>query len=256
MALGNLDEEAFQLLYGRWDPLAPGQVADLLSSASVRWYIVGGLAARVGAPPRHHEDTDVAVRADDLGRLRKAMADWHLWEASSGALRPLLPGVALSEGCQQLWARRNAREPWQLDLPLDRSGDEWVFKRDARVRVPWERALQTVDGIPYLRPEIALLHKAHHDRPKDREDLAAAQLDTDARGWLARTLEMLGHRSWAQLVRAGQRRDLRSLPDNPIQRPTCERQADRLRTPTFLAAGRRLLPRSRRGRTITARPMC
>ena len=143
------------------------------------------------------------------------MADWHLWEASSGALRPLLPGVALSEGCQQLWARRNAREPWQLDLPLDRSGDEWVFKRDARVRVPWERALQTVDGIPYLRPEIALLHKAHHDRPKDREDLAAAQLDTDARDWLARTLEMLGHHSWAQPVRAGQTPGLTVTPGPP-----------------------------------------
>jgi hypothetical protein len=34
------------------------------------------------------------------------------------------------------------------------------------------------------------------------------------------------------------------------------RQADPLRIPTFLPAGRRLLPRSRRGRTITARPMC
>jgi hypothetical protein len=201
VALGKLDEDAFQLLYGRWDPLEPSQVADLLSSAPVRWYVAGGRAARVGAQPRHHDDTDVAVRADDLGQLRTVLADWHLWEAVSGALRPLLPGVALATGCQQLWARRNAREPWRLDLLLDRSGDEWVFKRDARVRVPWERVLQTVDGISYLRPEIALLHKAHLDRAKDREDLAAAQLDAGARDWLVRTLEMLGHHSWAQLVR-------------------------------------------------------
>lgn len=199
-ALNDLDEEAFQLLYGRWDPLEPNEVAELFSGASLRWYVVGGRAARVGAPARHHEDTDIAVRAEDLDQLRQALADWHLWEANSGSLRPLLPRVVITEGCQQLWARRNAREPWQIDLLLDRSGDEWVFKRDERIRVPWQRALQTVDGISYLRPEIALLHKAHLNRPKDREDLAVAQLDAVARAWLARTLEQLGHHSWAQLV--------------------------------------------------------
>ncbi len=74
-ALKDLDEEAFQLLYGRWDPLEPDQVADLFSEASLRWYVAGGRAARVGAPARHHEDTDVAVRADDFDQLRQALAD-------------------------------------------------------------------------------------------------------------------------------------------------------------------------------------
>ena len=200
-AINELGEEAFQLLYGCWNPLEPQQVADLLSPSSVRWWIGGGRAARVGAPARHHEDTDVMVRADDLDELRNVLAGWHLWEANSGTLRPLLPGMPLTEGCEQLWARHNAQKPWQLDPLLDRSGDEWVFKRDARVHVPWQRALHTVDGIPYLRPEIALLHKAHLDRPKDNADLAAAHLDPDSRAWLAQTLDMLGHHSWAQLVR-------------------------------------------------------
>lgn len=99
-----------------------------------------------------------------------------------------------------MWARRNAHEPWQIDLLLDRSGDEWVFKHDARIRVPWDHALRAVDGISYLRPEIALLHKAYLDRPKDREDLAVAQLDAYARAWLAQTLEQLGYHSWVRQV--------------------------------------------------------
>lgn len=78
-----------------------------------------------------------------------------------------------------------------------------VFKRDDRVRLPWSRALHEVDGVSYLRPEIALLHKAHLDRPKDRADLAAAVLDPDARAWLASTLDLLGYDEWAHLVRAG-----------------------------------------------------
>lgn len=69
-----------------------------------------------------------------------------------------------------------------------------------RAHVPWERALHTVNGIPYLRPELALLHKAYLDRPKDGADLAAARLDPDGRAWLMQMLEKLGHHSWAQLA--------------------------------------------------------
>ena len=201
--VNDLDEESFQALYGRWDPLSPGHVAGLLAGTGVRWYIAGGRAARFGAPPRHHEDTDVVVRAGDLGTLRATLADgWHLWETHNGTLRPLLPGRELEADREQLWARRDAHHPWQLDLLLDRSTDaEWVFKRDASVRLPWDRALRTADGVSYLRPEIALLFKARLDRPKDRADLAVAVLDPSARDWLAQTLQDLGHDEWASLVR-------------------------------------------------------
>jgi hypothetical protein len=202
-ALAALDEEASQRLYGRWNPLEPRQVAELLGGTSVRWRIGGGRAARVGAPPRHHDDTDVIVMAADVAELRTALRSWHLWEANSGALRPLPPGVPLGDDCEQFWARRSADDPWQLDLPLDLSSNdqEWVFKRDARVRLPWSRAVHTVDGICYLRPEVALLHKAHLDRPKDQADLAEAALDPDARAWLADALDLCGHHAWAQRAR-------------------------------------------------------
>jgi hypothetical protein len=207
-ATASLDEEAFQALFGRWDPLEPEAVRRMLGPTTVRWYIAGGRAARAGAPPRHHEDTDVIVRMDDLAELRTALAGWHLWEAHSGSLRPLLPGVGLSEGREQLWARLDAQHPWQLDILLDRSGAEWAFKRDASITLPWERVLHVVDGITFLRPEVALLHKAHLDRPKDRADLAAARLDPQARAWLAATLDQLGYAEWAQLAR--------SAGDNPL----------------------------------------
>jgi len=144
-AVNRLDEEAFQLLYGRWDPLEPTHVAALFAEASLRWYVAGGRAARMGAPARHHEDTDVVVRAEDLDQLRQALADWHLWEASTGSLRPLLPGFAITEGCQQLWARRNAREPWQRAdgtlahhadaIGLETQGGAAIFRAAAAVQV-------------------------------------------------------------------------------------------------------------------------
>ena len=200
-AANDLDEETFQALYGRWDPLNPGQVAELFAGSAVRWWVVGGWAARAGAPPRPHDDTDVAVSRSDLDGLRETLSGWHLWEANDGTLRPVLPGQPLSAGCEQLWMRRDAQHPWRLDLQLDPSDQEWAFKRDPAIRVPWPRATQTIDGVRYLRPEIALLYKARHSRPKDRADLAAAAIDADARAWLAANLERLGHHEWAHLAR-------------------------------------------------------
>ena len=200
-AANDLDEETFQALYGPWDPLKPGQVAELFAGSPVRWWIVGGRAARIGAPPRPHDDTDVAVCRGDLDDLRKVLSRWHLWEANDGTLRPVLPGQPVTAGCEQLWMRRDARHPWRLDLQFDPSDREWVFKRDSAIRAPWPRAVQTIEGVRYLRPEIALLYKARLDRQKDRADLAAAALDANARAWLADTLDRLGHHAWADLVR-------------------------------------------------------
>jgi hypothetical protein len=202
-ALNELDEEAFQSLYGRWDPLSPDAVAQLLASTTVGWYIAGGRAARAGAPPRRHEDIDVVVRMDDLDQFRSVLADWDLWEAHAGTLRPLLPGLGLTKNREQLWVRLDSDHPWQLDVLLDRSGDQWTFKRDASIRVPWGRALHSVGGVLHLRPELALLHKAHLDRPKDRADLEAAALDQQARTWLSCTLDQLGYSEWARLARQG-----------------------------------------------------
>jgi len=207
-ALDELDEEQSQALYGPWDPLQPGQVAELLAGSGVRWWIAGGRAARAGSAARPHDDTDVAVDAGNLGALREHLADWHLWEAHDGTLRPLLPQDTPLKGREQLWMRRDSTRPWRLDILFDFSSsygpDEWVFKKDQRVRVPWDRALQVIDGISYLRPELALLHKAHLDRPKDRADLAAVRLRPEVRAWLADTLDQVGRHQWAELARLGE----------------------------------------------------
>jgi hypothetical protein len=116
----------------------------------------------------------------------------------------VLPGIELNPACHQLWVRRDASQPWRFEFLIDRvsTDQEWVFNRDDRVRVPWPAALHEVDGLTYLRPEIVLLYKARLDRPKDREDLAAARLTPAARDWLTRTLSELGHDEWARLARA------------------------------------------------------
>lgn len=190
------EERAFQELYGRWEPLDPQQMAAVMGGAGLDWWVVGGWAARVGGEQRAHDDIDVAIVRSDLPRLAAHLADWHLWEVGDGSLRPLRSDVP--DGVEQLWARRDADHPWQFDVLLHPDATEWIFKKDSRIRLPWDRALWEIDGIRYLRPEIALLHKAHLDRPKDREDLASASLDPSAREWLAHALVTYGHSDWLE----------------------------------------------------------
>jgi hypothetical protein len=203
-AVLSLTDEEFLGLYGPWQPMTPAAVAEMLSGCDAGWHIAGGRAARAGASAeRRHEDTDVVVLAKDLDAVREAMRGWHLWENYNGALRPLLPGVPDQAECHQVWVRRNASAPWVLEFLVDRvsTDDEWVFKHDQSVRVPWDQALRHIDGVWYLKPELALLFKAGQDREKDREDLAAAQLTPERRQWLAMTLENLGYAEWAKLAR-------------------------------------------------------
>jgi hypothetical protein len=101
------------------------------------------------------------------------------------------------------------REPhtgvWRLDVFREPSEDAtWICRRDHSIRLPYNEVIErTSEGIPYGRPEVVLLFKAKHTRPKDDEDLAAVlpRLDADRRRWLREALELVhpGHRWLAEL---------------------------------------------------------
>jgi hypothetical protein len=74
------------------------------------------------------------------------------------------------------------------------SGDDWVSRRDERIRRPITSiGLATDRGIPYLAPEIQLFYKAKNPRPRDEADLAAALpvLTQAQRQWLSDTLSLV-----------------------------------------------------------------
>jgi hypothetical protein len=185
-------EEALQQLYGRWEPYTPEQVAQLFAGAPFPWWIAGGWATEAaGAPPRRHADIDVVVLFDDLPAVRSWLSAFHLWEAHDGTLRPLVPGDELRAAREGLWVRRNADSPWLLDLLLTRSKDgRWLFKRDARISLPLDELALTIDGIPYVRPSVVLLHKAKALRRKDQADFDGIlpRLGGGERAWLDRAL--------------------------------------------------------------------
>ncbi|MFI8371939.1 hypothetical protein [Streptomyces sp. NPDC085466] len=76
-------------------------------------------------------------------------------------------------------ARPLLRDPATGSYLLDvfrepHDGDTWICRRDESIRLPYTDIVRhTPDGIPYLAPEIVLLFKAKHLRPKDRWDFEA-----------------------------------------------------------------------------------
>jgi hypothetical protein len=72
----------------------------------------------------------------------------------------------------QTWLRDPASGNYLLDVfrePHD--GDTWICRHDQRIRFPYSEIIHhSEDGIPYLAPELVLLFKAKHARPKDQAD--------------------------------------------------------------------------------------
>lgn len=164
---------------GPWQPLGPDEVLRLLTRFPARWWISGGhaLELHVGRSWRTHEDTDVSVLRHDSAALREALGDWDIHVASAGTLSPWTGSTALAEGNQNnLWCRRSPDRPWCLDVTIgDGNEDVWIYRRDPALRVRWDDAvLRSEEGIPYLAPELQLLFKSKHVRPKD--DLDAAEM--------------------------------------------------------------------------------
>jgi hypothetical protein len=182
-------------LYGPWESYGPGRVVEIMSVVTRPWWIAGGWAIELhlgGPQRREHEDVDVLVLREDASVVQREMGRWALHLANrEGGVRAWEPGTALPHDVSDIWIREPDGGPWRFQLMLNPSeGQDWIFKRDRTLRLPLtEIGLHTLGGVPYLRPEIQLLHKGTGSlgiREKDEEDFRAALpvLDADALRWL------------------------------------------------------------------------
>lgn len=170
-----MSDAEFERWYGRWAAYTPAEVAQVLDGFAGRWWIVGGWAVDAfSGVEREHEDIDVAFLRADLPALLDHLGPTHcIWTNFMGTIRPLRRPTHLIEGSRQLWVRRDATQPWVIDLAMTpHDGDTWIANRDARVRRPLADAtFEGRDGFRYLRPELVLFMKAKFARPKDVRDL-------------------------------------------------------------------------------------
>ena len=202
---------AFEPDVSKWEAWRPEDVARRLASVGAPWYVAAGWAIDLflGGQRREHEDLEIAVPQERFDEVAGALSDQEIFVISAaghGLASPLESvgpdGLAATH---QTWVRERATALWRLDVFREPSdGDTWICRRDEQIRLPYDEVIEhTADGIPYGQPEIVLLFKAKHVRPKDDGDLAAVlpHLAPERRRWLADALELVhpGHRWIAEL---------------------------------------------------------
>ena len=160
--------------WGTWDHMPLEEAMELFRGLSVPWWIAGGYAidAFAGSGRRGHEDIDISVFAADQLAVQEHLARWELHCADPpGTLRPWQGGEQLAPRIHDIWARRDADDAWRFQLMLNPGGpDQFIYRRDERLRLPLEQATLLLGGVRYLTPEVQLLFKAGSLRPKDEKD--------------------------------------------------------------------------------------
>ncbi|MET9824994.1 MULTISPECIES: nucleotidyltransferase domain-containing protein [unclassified Streptomyces] len=173
-----LSPDEVEALHTRWSSCwTPSRVAQQLAGIGTPWYVAAGWALDLfrGRQTRAHGDIEIAIPAASFPEVRDrfpgfvldAVGNGRIWEDAA----PQVLGAV-----HQTWVRDPATGNYLLDVfrePHD--GDTWIFRRDERIRLPYSEIVHhTQDGIPYLAPELVLLFKAGHPRPKDRADFDAS----------------------------------------------------------------------------------
>jgi hypothetical protein len=184
-----------------WDAWTPQEAARRLADVDVPWAVSAGWAIDLflGRERREHEDLEVAVPADRFDDIAAALGELEFHVVTPGVAEPVAEAPELMATTHQTWGLDRTANSWRIDVfrePHD--GDDWVARRDESIRLPYDELIEhTADGIPYERPEVVLLFKAKHARPKDEADLAAVlpQLNAERRRLLAEWIERVhpGH---------------------------------------------------------------
>ncbi|GAA3681815.1 hypothetical protein GCM10022224_052590 [Nonomuraea antimicrobica] len=179
--------------WGPWDAAPLGDVVELMRGLTAPWWVAGGYAIElaVGRAYREHGDVDVGLLRRDRLAVRRLLAGWDVHLAVAGTLAPWPLDEDLPGNVHDIWVREHPGGPWRFQLMLDEAdGDEWVYRRDARIRRPLAGLTLEEDGFRRLAPEVQLLYKATGTRPKDEADLEAVLplLSPAQRRWLDEAL--------------------------------------------------------------------
>ncbi|MFE9746545.1 nucleotidyltransferase domain-containing protein [Saccharothrix saharensis] len=194
-------------LDARWSSCwTPSTVAQRLAGLATPWCVAAGWALDLfhGARTRAHGDIEIAIPAAGFPEVRARLTGYAFDAVGGGRIWADATPEALA-ATHQAWLRDPATGDYLLDVfrePHD--GDTWICRHDETIRLPYRDVVRrTDDGIPYLAPELVLLFKAKHTRPKDQEDFARTVplLSATQRGTLAVLLARAhpGHRWLAEL---------------------------------------------------------
>jgi uncharacterized protein CbrC (UPF0167 family) len=169
-----LSPAEIEALPARWSSCwTPREVAQHLAGIATPWCVAAGWALDLfrGMQTREHGDIEIAIPAANFPEVRNRFPEYAFDAVSSGRIwENATPDVLAVT--HQTWLRDSATGNYLLDVfrePHD--GETWICRHDKTIRLPYSEIIHhTPDGIPHLTPELVLLFKAKHARPKDQAD--------------------------------------------------------------------------------------
>ncbi len=190
-------------------PLTPEGVAELLGGTTSRWWLSGGVALDhwLGRPIRARANTDASTTSADVRGVIEALPpEYSVWAPNGDDAVIPWADAAPDADLQPLRIRDERTGAWVLQLNVEDGIERvWLYRRDPRLQLPWDRAVLDVDGIPTGAPEVQLLWKALRPRPEDEIDKDAVfpELSEEARAWFERAiLSIHPHSTWSIHVRS------------------------------------------------------
>jgi hypothetical protein len=141
----------------------------------VRWWLSGGAALDrwLGRAIRDRQNVDISVTARDLATLIAELPSGYSAWSPGEAGESMVPVTEASfeTDLQPVLILDDSADAWVLQVNAeDGSPRAWVYKRDPRLTLPWDRAVLDLDGIATGAPEVQLVWKALRPRPEDTID--------------------------------------------------------------------------------------
>jgi hypothetical protein len=170
------------------------ETSRLMQGFPAPWCVAGGWALDLflGRVTRTHGDLELAVLRDDHAALRQHFVGWTFEKVVDGRRVAWPASERLALPVHEIHGHSTGESRRAIEFLLnERDGDDWVYRRDARVRLPMNRwILLAPGGVPVLCPAIVLLFKAKAPRPKDEVDFRSAcdALGRERRKWLGDAL--------------------------------------------------------------------
>ena len=171
-----------------WRPLSVSQIEHFLGFND--FILAGGyaLSAFVGKDYREHDDIDVIIKREDQNLLFSHLGLDQIFIADANKeLRPMDPKVFYDKPAQDIWILNEELDSWCLQVMLvdHDEDDNWVFKRNTSIRIPWNEIYWQKNGMNILLPELLLLYKSSKMRPKDKVDFETVfpLLDENVQDW-------------------------------------------------------------------------
>ena len=161
-------------LDARWSSCwSPEEITRRLAGVDTPWCVAAGWALDLfrGRQTRAHGDLEIAIPAARFPEVRDRFPGYVFDAVSSGRIWENAAEDVLA-ATHQTWLRDPATDNYLVDVfrePHD--GATWICRRDETIRLPYNDIIHhTAEGVPYLAPELVLLFKAKHARPKDQAD--------------------------------------------------------------------------------------